>query len=57
MSESTESSDLSSSLSTEQDGGSIMTEIYSIASVASSCTLLILCIIMTSVLSNKSYCK
>ena len=57
MSELSEYSTSSDSNHTEQEGGNIMTDLMQISSVASSCTLLILCIIMTSVLSNKSYCK
>ena len=57
MSELSEYSTSSDSNLTEQEGGNIMTDIMQVSSVASSCTLLILCIIMTAVLSNKSYCK
>lgn len=54
MSESTDSSDLS--ITTEQDGGSIMNDMFSLGSIISSCTLCILFIIMTFVLADKSYC-
>ena len=57
MSKSSEYSTSSDSNNTEQEGGNIMTDIMQVSCVASSCTLLILSIIMTAVLSNKSYCK
>jgi hypothetical protein len=59
MSDSTDSS--SSNLSETVGGFDIMAilsgDLMQVSSAASSCTILILCIIMIAVLANKSYCK
>lgn len=51
--------DLSSSSSggSEQEGGNFTSDMISVASVASSCTLCVIFFVLIGVINNKNYCK
>ena len=58
MSSSEYNLDLTSSVGgSEQDGGNLQNDFITIALIASSCTLLVLCATMIGVIANKNYCK